>query len=256
MAGVQRPARNLTQAEFLGSLSSVTVKILELRAEEVVVIVNARGLTTQPLEAWVRAQLSGSAGASGRPSEWPPVADPPTFRREGQHWRVSFAGAVASLDSTVGVCHIARLLAEPGRRFRCDELLALEAGESRPLPVGSAVAATDARSLREYKRRLKDLADEVDAARGAGDGEQVAILHQEMERLEAHLGAVLRKGGRPRHFVDTFERARQAVSAAIRRTMKVLKSAHPLLWRHLYKHLKTGSICEYSPDPPVTWVTA
>lgn len=236
---------------------NIPVKILELGEGEVMVIVNARGPSTRLREGQLaRSQLSGSIVVGRAAAEQLRTASPPAYRREGQHWRVSFDGTVVSLQDTVGVRHIARLLAAPGRRFRCDELLALEAGEPRPPCVHAGELVADARAMRAYRGQLEWLERDLAAARALGDGERASLLQQEHERLGALLRAAAGKGGRSRKFVDELERARQAVSAAIRRTMKVLKSAHPSLWRHLYKHLQTGYFCQYEPSPAVTWVTA
>ena len=235
----------------------VPVKILEIGEGEVVMIVSRAGKTTRLREEHLpRSQLPIDYVVERRLSERPRVADPPTFRREGQHWRVVFDGGISMLDDTVGVRHIARLLAEPGRELRCDTLLALLAGEPHAPAAGLADVATDARSLREYRAQLEHLGKDLEAARTEGDGERALLLDQERERLEAHLRAVTGKGGRSRKAVDGLERARQAVSAAIRRTMKVLKTTHPSLWRHLYNHMRIGLFCEYAPDPVVSWVTS
>lgn len=237
---------------------TVQIKILELGEGEVVVIVRNVGGTTTLREGRVaRADLPGNVVVGRRIiTERPGAAPRPTFRREGQHWRVSFEGTVASLDDTVGVRHLAHLLAEPGRKLRCDELLAMLAGEPVAPCVRSAEYASDVRSLRAYRRRLDLLAKELAEAISEGDSERAVALRHEQEGLESHLRAVTGKVGRVRQVADGPERARQTVSAAIRRTMKVLKSAHPGLWRHLYKHLKTGYHCQYWPEPSVSWVTA
>lgn len=238
----------------------VSVKILEVAEGEVVMIIGTPGRTSLREAHLPRSQLPITYAVERRSEARAALNEPegpsPAFVREGQHWRVAFEGSVALLDDTVGVRHLARLLASPGQKIRCDSLLALLAGEPQAPPIGPAEKASDARALRAYQARMEELAGELIAAQTAGDGERILTLTEEYEKLGEHLRTVTGKNGQSRREVDGLERARQAVSAAIRRTMKVLKGAHLGLWRHLYKHLKVGLVCEYSPDPPVTWITS
>jgi hypothetical protein len=233
----------------------IPVKILEVGEGEIVVVVGIGGHATRLREGhMIRGSPHVEYIVAPRSERLRP-AEPPTFRLEGQHWRVVFEGVTCLLDDSVGLSHLARLLGSPGKEIRCDTLLALHAGETQPPAAGAADLASDARALREIRARLSELAEEVAAAEGAGDGEQALLLREERAQLEAHLRGVTRMGGRPRRVNDDLERARQAVSAAIRRTLKVLRDGHPGLWRHLYRHLRVGTMCEYRPDPMVTWIT-
>ena len=184
------------------------------------------------------------------------TSQPPTFRREGQFWRVWFDNETTTLEDSVGVRYIARLLATPGDEIGCLKLVALEAGETAPPTLGSSGLATDAKSLKAYRHRVEQLGEQLDEARAKGEGDKALELQQEHDQLKAHVASVAGKGGRARKVADDGERARKAVLAAIRRPMEVLKKDHPGLWRHLFKHLKTGTFCQYSPEPAVTWVTA
>ncbi len=183
------------------------------------------------------------------------TSQPPTFRREGQHWRVWFDNESTTLEDSLGVHYIAQLLAEPRRHFGSLELVAIGSGTPVAPTSGTGPLATDARSLRDYGRRLEELGKKLEAARAAGQGETVLELQEEHDELAAHVSSVAGKGGRPRKVANDGERARKSVFAAIRRPMEVLKKDHPGLWRHLYRHLKTGTFCHYSPEPSVTWVT-
>ena len=49
------------------------------------------------------------------------------------------------------------------------------------------------------------------------------------------------------------ERARQAVTARIRDTIRRLRSVHPELAEHLAASVTTGTFCSYRPDPLVSW---
>lgn len=234
----------------------VPVKILEVGQGEVVVVVGSGGRTTRLREGHlIRGSPSFEYAVAPRSERLRPP-EPATFRREGQHWRAVFDGVVCLLDDSVGVRHVAHLLGSPGREIRCDALLALLAGEPLAPAAGGGELLADARSLREVRAQMRQLAEQLAAAEAGGDGEQALLLRDEYTRLDAHLRSVTGKGGRSRRVPDELERARQAVSAAIRRTMKVLRAAHPALWRHLYRHLRVGLFCEYRPEPALLWITS
>ena len=180
----------------------------------------------------------------------------PTFRREGDFWRIWFENERTSLKDSVGLRHIARLLGSPGRQWHSADLLAEEAGCTERMPLGSAGEASDFQSIRSYQARLLKIEDEVAEARAAGDVERQVALSEEAEQLSRHLGSATDIRGNPRQAADDAEKGGQAVSAAVRRAMKIISRKHTPLWRHLNKHLKIGLFCNYEPDSPFTWITS
>ncbi len=179
----------------------------------------------------------------------------PTFRLEGDFWKIWFENESTTLKNNVGLRHIAALLRSPGQQRHSADLLALEARHVGPTPSGSAGEASDRTSLRNYKARLEAIANELAEAETDGDVHRQAELRQEAEQISGHLNSVTGLGGTPREAADDAEKARQAVSAAVRRAFKTLQKKHVGLSRHLNKHLKTGVFCCYEPDPAVTWIT-
>jgi hypothetical protein len=183
------------------------------------------------------------------------VSSVPTFRLEGDFWKVWFEKESASLKNSVGMRHIARLLATPGREWHSADLLAKEAGHCGPTPVGSGGEATDKVSIRSYHARLQQLADDLAEAKMENDVHRQAEIREEAKKIEAHLKSTTGLGEEPRTAADDNEKARQTVTTAIRRAVKSTEKKHRYLWEHLRKHLKTGVFCSYGPDPEVTWVT-
>jgi 7-cyano-7-deazaguanine synthase in queuosine biosynthesis len=183
------------------------------------------------------------------------VATVPTFRLEGDFWKVYFENETASLKNSVGMRHIARLLASPKREWHCADLLAQEAGHSGPTPVGSGGEATDKLSIRSFRARLQQLADDLTEAKIENDVHRQAEIREEARKIEAHLKSTTGLGDEPRPAADDNEKARQTVTTAIRRAVKSMDKKHRYLGQHLRKCLKTGVFCCYSPDPEVTWVT-
>lgn len=179
----------------------------------------------------------------------------PTFRLEGEYWKIWFENESTTLKNNVGLRHIAALLRSPGRERHSADLLAQEAGHSGPTPSGSAGEASDWASIRSYKARREAIPNELAEAETDGDVHRQAELRQEAIQISAHLKGVTDRWGAPREAADDAEKARQAVSAAVRRALKTLERKHIGLWRHLNKHMKTGVFCSYEPEPAITWVT-
>ncbi len=180
----------------------------------------------------------------------------PTFRREGDYWKVWFDNERTSLKDSAGARHIARLLGTPGRQWHSLDLLADEAKHDGPTPAGSAGEASDAKALGTLRARKREMEDEIAEAEAAGDPERLVDLRREAQQIEAHLKSVTNIKGAARKAADDQERARKAVQMAVARTMKAISKSHPALWRHLRESLNLGVFCTYEPDPPLTWVAA
>ena len=75
-----------------------------------------------------------------------------------------------------------------------------------------------------------------------------------METSARHLRAALKIGGKPREISGQAERARDNVSHALRRSFEAIVRVLPQMAQHLDKHIKSGSICSYEPDEPMSWV--
>ena len=198
----------------------------------------------------------------------------PTFRRDGDFWDVWFENESTRLKDGVGPRHLARLLASPGRQVHCFDLLVAEKlapgvvwrrehgsqrddqGNVALSPAGSGGKRTDHTAVRSYRVRLDEIELELQGAEAGGETERVLELRDEARAISRHLSEVVDLRGNPRPDADDDERARQAVTKALRRTQTSLRKKHPGLARHLAKHLSTGNTCAYTPEPAVQWATA
>lgn len=181
------------------------------------------------------------------------------FRREGEFWRLVHAGREVRLRDSKGMRDLGRLLAEPGRPFPAVDLAAgagtvlhdhAEEGLHAPGDLGEVV---DAQARAAYRRRLAELEEEIDDADRAADIGRSARASAEKDALVAQLAAAYGLAGRPRRAGDPAERARQAVTARVRDALGRVETAHPDLGRHLRRSVRTGRICVYEPDSPITW---
>jgi tetratricopeptide (TPR) repeat protein len=200
------------------------------------------------------------------------------FRREGDYWTVCFDGQVCRIRDSKGARYLARLLSHPGHEFHALELLAemapveLAPVRTRAWPPGRAELEGEALSSREpadagdildakakesYRRRLRDLEDDLEEARANGDLERASSAEEELEFLGHELARALGLSGRERKSSSPSERARLNVSRALRTTVEKLARFDPALGEHLAHSIRTGRLCSYSHDPAleIAWET-
>lgn len=199
------------------------------------------------------AEFERIAHAPADDAAEPDTAGPDTFAREGEYWRVVFDDRHLTVRDSKGMHHLARLLAAPGREFHVLDLVAADsdapdtvAGLSR---AGDAGPLLDARAKQMYRRRLAEIEDDIDEAHAGND-----IARREQAELERaflidELARAVGLGGRDRHAGAASERARAAVTQAVRKAIGRLRDASAPLGEHLDRTVRTGTYCAYAPDP-------
>jgi tetratricopeptide (TPR) repeat protein len=217
--------------------------------------------------------LLGRLGADrvGQDAGLPPErAGPTVFRREGEYWSITFEGDAFRLKDTKGLRYLAQLLAMPDREAHAIDLLVAVEGGSLPsaaqgrLPTETGAGAhasadagevLDGHARAAYRRRLKELREDLDEAEALGDPERAARAREEMDFLARELSGAVGLGGRGRKSASSTERARQSVTKAIKAAIDRIASHSPALARHLTSAVQTGTFCSYAPDPraPISW---
>jgi len=195
-----------------------------------------------------------------------PVTSLNVFRREGDYWSVIFEGRTVRVRDLKGMRYLARLLADPGREYHVLDLVAAETGsgaqvdssQAAGLPrsaLGDAGESLDAQAKDAYRRRLAEIDDDLEQARAIGDAERAAQADTERDFLVQELARAFGLGGRDRRAASTSERARAAVTRAVRQAMTRITEHHPQLGEHLSRTIRTGTYCAYVPDPraPAHW---
>jgi tetratricopeptide (TPR) repeat protein len=188
------------------------------------------------------------------------------FRLEGDYWSVIFEGHTVRVRDLKGMRYLARLLADPGREYHVLDLVAAETGsralvdssQAAGLPrsaLGDAGEILDARAKDAYRRRLAEIEDDIDQARAIGDTERVAQADAERDFLVRELARAVGLGGRDRRAASASERARVAVTRAVRQAIARIAEHHLQLGEHLSRTIRTGTYCAYFPDPraPAGW---
>ena len=189
-----------------------------------------------------------------------PPAGSNVFRRDGDYWTVIFEGHLVHLRDRKGMHYLSRLLTDPGREHHVLDLVAAETDTgtragSQPVSLpgsafGDAGELLDARAKDAYRRRLAEIDDDIEQARTAGDTERAAQADLERDFLIRELTRAYGLGGRGRRAASTSERARAAVTRAIRQALTGIAQHHPQLGEHLNRTIHTGTYCAYQPEPP------
>jgi hypothetical protein len=200
-----------------------------------------------------------SAAAPGESAEGPAI-----FKRTGEFWTLAYRGTSFQLKDVKGLAYIAFLLAHPGERFHVRELIArvegpadtgsgITAEVSRELSttheLGDAGDALDSHALADYRRRLRELAEELAEAERHNDIGRTERIRGEQGFLNAELSAAVGIGGRTRKAAAHVERARGIASKNIRAGLEKIRSEDAALGRYFAASITTGYYCAYLPDP-------
>jgi hypothetical protein len=225
-------------------------------------------------------QASRATAALGqtrpRPAGGPPTAATPAsnragphsgaenaFRDAGDYWSIIFEGRAASVRDSKGLRYLSRLLAEPGREFHALDLVSRERVPGSAAPAdrtafpaeGDAGELLDARAKAAYRRRLTEIDEDLAEAHALGDMARAAQADGERDILLRELSRAVGLGGRSRRAGSSSERARSAVTRAMRHALARIRTHHAPLADHLDRTIRTGTYCVYLPDAraPITW---
>jgi hypothetical protein len=176
-----------------------------------------------------------------------------SFRNDGDYWTVEFAGRAAVVRDLRGMHYLARLLAEPGRELHVLDLVPSDTAEVRDARVsrfalGDAGPLLDEHAKDAYRRRLLEIDDDVADARRIGDAAREQQADTERELLLRELSRAVGLGGRDRRASSASERARAAVTRAVRHAIERIDEQHGSLGEHLAATIRTGTYCAYEPD--------
>jgi len=187
------------------------------------------------------------------------------FRREGAMWTLAYGGTTVRLPDLKGLHYLRQLLRSPGREMHVLELVQAVDGIPGPRPAtavedlaetgAGTIPLLDAQAKAAYRRRLQDLAAEMDEARGWADAGRVELLEEEAEALRRELARAVGLGGRDRSAPTPAERARVSVTKSVRAAIKAIDRCAPALGQHLADSVRTGRMCVYAPPAaaPPRW---
>jgi hypothetical protein len=169
-------------------------------------------------------------------------------RRVGRRWQLDWQNRSVLVEDSVGMLHLAVLIANPRQEVRAADLAAgLTVLSAAAADSAAAHPVLDVAALQEYRSRLKRLDADIDRSDLADDGEPAARARAERDWLVAQLAGAAGFAGRTRSFPDQPERARVAVGKAIRRALGRVAEADAGLGEHLRQTVHTGVRCCYWP---------
>jgi hypothetical protein len=216
----------------------------------------------------LRAQCAEDASISSAEIIPPPTHDdrPRTqpaaiFRCEGDYWTLGYGEATGRVRDMKGLHYIAELLRHPDREFHVLDLVQgtegrAQGADGHTLETRSVgLEVLDAPAKAAYQRRLTELREELEEAEEFHDAGRATRAREEIEAITEHLAAAVGLGGRDRLAASDAERARSAVTQAIKTALRRIRQRLPALADDLERHIKTGTYCAYAPDPahPIDW---
>lgn len=165
-------------------------------------------------------------------------------QRAGRKWRLTLRGRSVLVEDSIGMVHLAVLIANPRQEIQAADLVAGLAGLSGTSgEAGAAQRVLDPEAIAEYRSRIKRLDTEIDEL----EPDRARQARAERDWLVAQLSSAAGLGGRTRAFPDQPERARVAVGKAIRRALARITEADGVIGEHLRQTVHTGVRCSYWP---------
>ena len=187
-----------------------------------------------------RAWRAAAGLAQSRPAPEPDVA---VLTAADGAWAYVRGDRRATLPGTRGLDLLAVLLERPDAEVSALDL------DGRSVLEHDLGAVLDPPAQRAYRRRLAELDEAAAQAREARDAQAVAAVRHERDALEQALRGAAGLQRRPRPQGASAERARTAVTKALRDAVRRLAQHDPLVGEHLAVAVRTGSWCCYRPDP-------
>jgi tetratricopeptide (TPR) repeat protein len=176
------------------------------------------------------------------------------LHREGDYWTIQHSTEPVRIRDRLGLHYLARLVMAPGREFHVLDLAGGPGTEQRHLSSDLG-PILDEQAKTAYRRRLTELTEELAEAEAFGDHVRAEKARHEFETLTDQLAAAVGVSGRDRQAGAHAERARTAVTKAIRAVITHITTHDSILGGHLNQAIKTGTYCTYTPDPtaPLHW---
>ena len=190
------------------------------------------------------------------------------FRRDGDAFTITFRGRTHPYPNLLGLRYLHLLLQNEDLEISVADLF--QAVQGTPGAKGvvfddadeedrswgledDAGEVIDKKALASYKKRLKDLAEEIKQARTLGDDEKVLALTCEFDTLSHTTKSVIDREGRLRRAKSRDDRKRKSIQKAVKDALACVRGSDEELYVFLSAHTKTGWKCRYTPSSYVCW---
>jgi hypothetical protein len=168
--------------------------------------------------------------------------------RVGRKWRLVLGDRSVLVDDSIGMLHLAVLIANPRQDIPATDLVAGLASLARSAREGeTGQPVLDQKAIAEYRTRLAELNAELAELEPGDVAGQAERARAERDWISAQLARATGLGGRTRPFPGEAERARVAVGKAIRRALLKVAEADAVIGEHLRQAVRTGTRCSYWP---------
>ena len=175
------------------------------------------------------------------------------FQQIGDVWVLSYAHKTVHLKDAMGLRDLGQLIANPGKDIHARFLAS---GETKDKQTDTQEAdILDSQALKAYRQRLLELEEAQQQAIQCENETLYAKLEDERDALQNELTKALGMSGRQRTFTSDDEKARKAISARIRSSIKRIESVHSELAEHLTQTINTGNYCCYNTVESLHWQT-
>ncbi len=205
--------------------------------------VNPYKSKTHLLEFW---EYIGAGGVQRRPKNNVDLKLGNQLTKEGEFWKACFEGQEVQLKEVKGYHDLVKLLATPHQGIHCTDLM-----KTTLIQRGEAIF--DEKAKKNYQNRIATLQAAIEEAELLQSTEQLERLRQEYDQVLDHLSQSVGIGGRARKVSGSIEKARTAVTWRIRSAIKKISQLHPALGKHLKNTIRTGLVCEYTPEKDMHW---
>jgi hypothetical protein len=170
----------------------------------------------------------------------------------GGLWLVGPETSAVPLRGLRGFSHLRELVRRPGRPVPALDLVGAGTGVVVEAGLGELL---DEQAIDAYRRRLRDLEQEISEAEEWSDLGRLDAARVERDALVDELARGTGLGGRARTAGSSQERARVAVTKAIGAAISRIATVDEPLARHLQGSIRTGLTCSYEQDgEDLTWV--
>jgi hypothetical protein len=163
----------------------------------------------------------------------------------GGLWLVGADPAAVPLRALRGFGYLRELLRRPHQPV--DVLDLVGAGAAIAMEGGTG-EILDQQALKAYRRRLRDLDQEIAEAEDWSDLGRLDAIRAERDALLHEIASATGLGGRVRTTGSSRERARIAARKAISAAIDRVATVDEAVARNLRADIHTGTTCSYEPD--------
>ena len=244
--------RRIPKAAMLNELSKRAWDIIESAIQHV--RAGRAELSMESVPSNANDTIQAGAGKGGCQAASEPVGDDPPefeFRKSGSNYKVRFDGEEGDVPaSLLGAQYVYRLLQQPNK-----PVSAVELRGDTPTGVRNWQNDEDEThdTIKRYEERLKELASDIEEAKGSGNMAEQEQLTSERDSIIAHIAKLPGLGGRARSTEDDLgEKARQSVRRAIVAFSKKCREKYglPKFASHMKDWIETGFNVCYCPPVP------